>query len=529
MRSKTSKKSLATLLKHYAHSNGVNIDKCMKLVSKISTTNKSLTKTELKRCKGHLRQIIFRCNDFHSLKQIHSSIDSAIIQTDEYINATLITCYGKYSNVRQAFNIYNCIKHKDAKIVKAMMLILIQHNQIDKALSIYNKFNDFSDDSLNIIAIKAYSQTNQFSHAKNIIYKSKMKMNHNHMPSKTVLIDFYGKTGDINNALQIFSNIHSKQMNVFIIGSMMKAYNNNGYYKQSLQIYNKYEKLQNDLCHLLAIKACLYTNNFKKGTKIHSKIELERTRFQIEISTALIEFYGHFNEVDCAYNIFQLLHHKKRSDVVINTMMTALISNNFYQKALVLYDECKSNNNDILHLLALQTCINSDMYEHGKIIHDSIASKKINMKVKIVLIDFYGYFNKMDAAMKIFDSISDNEKTTVSVGAIMNGLINMNHNDKALQIYDKFSGLNDDVCHSLGIKACMNMNDLEKGKHIHNDLGVNITNIKLKNALISFYGNFGDIENAKNVFDSISDVQKDVVTFSAIMDLYCNANMNGEC
>ena len=51
----------------------------------------------------------------------------------------------------------------------------------------------------------------------------------------------------------------------------------------------------------------------------------------------------------------------------------------------------------------------------------------------------------------------------------------------------------------------------------------------MKNILIDFYGSLSDVENALQIFDSIGDTQKDIISINAMMKAYNNADMNAEC
>ena len=76
------------------------------------------------------------------------------------------------------------------------------------------------------------------------------------------LIDFYGKTGDPNNALNIFNKIsRNEKEDIVSIRAMMNAYNHNEEYHKSISLYQKYNNndniKHNDVSNILFIKACI--------------------------------------------------------------------------------------------------------------------------------------------------------------------------------------------------------------------------------------------------------------------------------
>ena len=76
---------------------------------------------------------------------------------------------------------------------------------------------------------------------------------------KLALIDLYGHFGDIERGKRIFFDFELKNslnITVICIGSMMNTLNKNGEYQQALILYDKYHELNNDVTHLLAVRAC---------------------------------------------------------------------------------------------------------------------------------------------------------------------------------------------------------------------------------------------------------------------------------
>ncbi len=71
------------------------------------------------------------------------------------------------------------------------------------------------------------------------------------------MIQLYGQSKDIENALKIFNNCNEK--NVFIINAMMTVYIDNGYDEMVLKLFNemdmKYCDIQKDhIMYSIAIK-----------------------------------------------------------------------------------------------------------------------------------------------------------------------------------------------------------------------------------------------------------------------------------
>ncbi len=74
------------------------------------------------------------------------------------------------------------------------------------------------------------------------------------------LIDFYGHSGDIDNALNIFNGINNARKNTVSLNVILKALVNNNLNKKALLFHKQYSyllcnKSDDTIAHLTAIKA----------------------------------------------------------------------------------------------------------------------------------------------------------------------------------------------------------------------------------------------------------------------------------
>ena len=68
------------------------------------------------------------------------------------------------------------------------------------------------------------------------------------------LIDFYGKIGDVNNAVNIFSNIAENKKGIVTINAMMKCLLDNNQNEKAISLYEQYNYYKhNDISNLLLL------------------------------------------------------------------------------------------------------------------------------------------------------------------------------------------------------------------------------------------------------------------------------------
>merc|ERR1712228_25465 len=193
---------------------------------------------------------------------------------------------------------------------------------------------------------------------------------------KNALIRFYGYCSPhnqrINNALNIFDKINDDEKDLFSFGTMMSVYIENNDYKNALKLYDeiesnalktKYENIlaNNQITHLLALKACANLRDLEKGKEIHSKYGREYLR-NVSFQTALISLYSKCGDIKQAKNIFDAMDNKSKDYQTMCVMMTAYNDHKQYQNALDLYNLILSDNknqardNAVIYLMAIKAC-----------------------------------------------------------------------------------------------------------------------------------------------------------------------------
>ena len=305
--------------------------------------------------------------------------------------------------------------------------------------------------------------------------------------------------------------------------------------------YNTFEKDKDRKSYSICVSKCIVNKceTLEQLQKMHSLINDD----DIFIKTALIKTYGKFGSIGAAQTVFDTIEDDKKDVVVVGVMMNILMDNQYNNQVLDIYRRFNKIQNNVMDLLAIQACIKENDRNSGQLIYSDILSKygaieSLDIKLKTALIDFHGQIENVNESIKLFDSIDDNEKTNVSVNAMMKLLVNNQCNQNALEIYEKYHWLNDHVTHLFAIKACINTDDMDKGIDIHrNKIDQNIFNqdknnnytIELKTMLIAFYGHFHDIQQSKMIFDSIKNEHKTMITIAEMMHAYCNCEMYQEC
>lgn len=514
-----------------------DIDKCIQTVQWINTNNYNLNKYELKYYSQSIHKLIIKCNNIKQLKQIHKLI-TEINHNDIYIYTALISKYSKCNDINMSEYIFKSINEnkKDIPCINAMITAFLHNESNRKALDLYNEYAAIieNNDVFNMLGIKACIKCKQYTIGKQIINKYNINISNNKQLNH-ILIEFYGEINEISNAKNIFYSINDNNKDFVTLGTMLKILIRSNYNQDALNMYNKYPQLINDTCSSLALKACININAFDKGQIIAECIYKNFNNHSIQLINGLIDFYGHFEYITIAKNIFDEIKDNKKDIISLNSIMNICNRNGYYNDSLVFYDKyyvflsdkVVSNRyglNDLAIVLALNACLNTNNYNKGKYIHLNISKKLLNIvHVNNALIAFYGYFGDIYNGEMIFNSIGNN-KDTITINSMIKLYINNGYYNKALNIYQTYNTLTDVISHFSAIKACIELNEYEIGINIHANIGNNIYDLLLKTTLIDFYGHFGNINMCEILFDSILENEHNNVSINSMMKVYLNNN-----
>lgn len=238
---------------------------------------------------------------------------------------------------------------------------------------------------------------------------------------------------------RIFAIYHSRPQNVmdnfdFMVNDMLRAcllFNHcHRVFDKSFwaDIERQILKPKNRINAILLLKCCMESNEYRRGLTIISILSLSISSDPY-IQSTLIDFHGHFGDVLTAKLIFDGVVSSRSANpdsVFIGAMMKALISNDHIEEALRVYDDANtcSLSNSVCDLLAIKAVMKRGDVDRGRQIHQTLNAqhREQSLSLKATLIDFYGTFGDIEAAVAVFDSIDEKEKDVWIFGSMMEAM-----------------------------------------------------------------------------------------------------------
>eukprot|EP01083_Nonionella_stella_P028521 78535_1 len=476
-----------------------------------------------------ITQIISKYKEnYNELQQIHSLINNGVLAINNQlkIKTALIHAYCRCHDVSTASQLFHSIRNKDTVCINAMMTGYLSNNCNEEVLQLYDNYDRMHDTISHILAIKACTNCKQIEKGK-AIHRSIMRnnnhttLNKHYMKLHHACIDFYSACEEIETALNIFHSMEHKDADT--VNTIMKALCQNGCSVQALDIYNTCTHC-NDDTHLWAIKACTKSDNIEQGQAIERQLEFDK--LNVYVWAEWITFYAHFGDTDAAVNTFNSAKNVHGNDsrfaVCVAAMMNVWIHNHYNENALAVYRNCMARHDDVSHLLAFRACVNLNAFEDGKRIYQQIEHKRNTFSVHLLnaILHFFAHFGDMQSAQTLFhERMNHHQRCSSTLNAMTKCLIHNQMERDALSVLDEYDTLQDAQSVILALKACVHLNDLNKGKEIETKCNWK-RDLHLLSRRIDFYGHFGDVDAAFGIFNETPTAAKNSVILNTMMTVY---------
>ncbi|CAF1562052.1 unnamed protein product [Rotaria magnacalcarata] len=241
-----------------------------------------------------------------------------------YLNHTILVTsaihmFMKFGEIEIAEYLFSQIKQHSSYTYGVMINGYKINHEPQKCLSLFERMkkeNITIDESISLSLIGACSQIGIRSICQNIVHQIPLSQSNIYL--NTALIDMWGKSGDINQAKQIFQSI--SQPGLVTYTSMMNAYARNGMGYEAIDLYNKiHENIRDRVSHICVLNACSHSGLIDQAQMIFNKID----KTSVEIVTAMIDCLSRMGMFDQAEN---LVEDYEKSNLPNLIMYTAMLS-----------------------------------------------------------------------------------------------------------------------------------------------------------------------------------------------------------
>eukprot|EP01018_Ginkgo_biloba_P029187 Gb_18176 [translate_table: standard] len=341
----------------------------------------------------------------------------------------------------------------------------------------------------------------------------------------TQLVNMYSKCGSLVDARIAFDNLLTP--NVFSWNTMIGVYARDGHCEEALALYYQMQcaGVQPDNFTIPSVlKACAGLAALEQGKEIHTYIIRSGFESDAFVGNALVDMYAKCGSIVDARQVFDQM--PQRDLVSWNAMISGYAQNGHGDEALNFFLQMLSAGvkpNSVTIVSVLPACTQLATLRQGKEIHNYVIRMGFESDMAVVnaLVAMYVRSGILECAHVVFDQML--QRNVVSWTSIIGGYVEDGQSDIALKLFRhmQFKGVKpDSVIIASVLPACARLAALRQGKEIHgysNRCGFQ-SSVFVQSALIDMYSKCGSIENARQVFNKIS--QGDVVTWNAMLAGY---------
>eukprot|EP00250_Pteridium_aquilinum_P003385 c136_g1_i1 orf=56-2992(-) len=270
-----------------------------------------------------------------------------------------------------------------------------------------------------------------------------------------------------------------------------------------------------------AIKACAISRNLVLGHWFHSYVIMYGGKLNASVDNTIMDMYGKCGCVESSFKVFNQM--TGRNVVSWTVMIVTYVKHRLADAALSLFNDMKNEGmvpSGITFVSALTACANIAALQKGRLIHIHIVMLGLESDVRVgsTVVNMYSKCGCIDDAQQVWEK--SNHRDVVSWNTMIAAYVSQERAVEAFQLFGRMDKTNltpDPVTYVILLKACAGQCSLKLGRHVHNHMieSGGQTNVILGNALIDMYVSCGDLEDAQEIFDTLSS--RNVVSWTTLI------------
>ena len=381
---------------------------------------------------------IIRCDEEVYCGILNDSVNVWNNCGDNLLGKLLLKRFYCDNDVRRYVSIYNGIRNCKSKVewYNKLMKLYVNNDMYKEAKELF--FNDGMKEFRNkvsyLIGLNMLVKLNDVENGKIVLDKIIEKGWDCDKEMQTVLIRYFGMVNEVESALKIFDEIKNKD--VIVYTAMIRVLNNNKMYDKALEIYlsDSMESMEKDVqFYVFILHSCAKLKDEINGNRICDDIKKRGFDQNMEINVEMVNYYGCINNLSECERIFHQIQSK--NIIIYNTMIRVYANNKRHLEALNLFlsENVSDIKNNSSYLMAIECCKYLNDYDSGYKIYQEIASNNIDhIELNTELINFFGYFNDIINAEKVFNNMTN--KNIITYNCMITCYINNEKYQKSIGI-----------------------------------------------------------------------------------------------
>eukprot|EP01018_Ginkgo_biloba_P031205 Gb_32921 [translate_table: standard] len=463
--------------------------------------------------------------DLQQGKWIHDYVIRSGFELDTFVGNSLIIMYTKCGSTKVARQFFDKMSRKNVVSWNAMIAGYADNGCANEALILFHQMQlaNVTPDMVTMISVlQACANLGNLQEGKWIHdYIIRSGFESDDFVGNS-LVTMYTKCGCIEIAHQLFEKMSKR--NVVSWNAMIAGYAQNGEANEALTLFHQMQLANvdpNSVTVASVLPACAYLAALQQGKWIHAFIIRKGFESDVFVGTALVDMYAKCESIEIARQVFDDMY--ERNVVTWNAMIAGYSQEGHVNETLKLFHLMQVADvkpDTVTMASVLQACAYSGALQQGKWIHKYIIQNGFASDdfVGNSLVAMYAKCGSIEIAHHLFDEMS--ERNVVSWNAMIAGYAQNGHANEAFALFHEMqlASMKPDLVTTLSVlPACAQLGALQQGKWIHGYIIRNgfESDVYVGTALIDMYAKCGDLELARQLFDSMS--QRNVVSWNAMI------------
>ncbi|GFP80992.1 pentatricopeptide repeat-containing protein at4g39952 mitochondrial [Phtheirospermum japonicum] len=478
--------------------------------------------------------VVSACAELRALKigmAVHGLVSKVnLFHENSAVGASLVYMYSKCGEVEYASHVFDEIPQRDVIAWTALVIGYVQNGESEKGLKCLCEMHRIGgdDERPNFRTLEGGLQAcgdlsslvgGKCLHG--LVVKFGISSSR---IIQSAVLSMYSKCGSVEDAQVSFMEVVSKDL--FSWTSIIGIYARLGRFHDCFRMFSW--MLASGVYPDGMVISCLVSglaNSMKvnEGKAFHGNILRRNYGFGQIVSNSLLSMYCKFGLIAVADKIFIRGHNNQETESW-NIMVVGYEKSGLEMDCVNLFREMQrrgieSNLNTLMSVIF--SCLRLRAIHFGLSVHCHIIKRLFeNVSVVNSLINMYGRFGNLTMAQKLFHQVDPDIAT-------WNSLISAHTENgnyfEAINFFDEMisKDINPNVVTLVTLlSACSQIVSLENGRKIHNyvkETGFEYE-VSLSSALVDMYAKCGEINTAKEIFDSMD--KKDVISWNVMISGY---------
>lgn len=296
-------------------------------------------------------RLIQHCADRRFLrlgKQLHARLVLLSVTPDNFLGSKLIAFYSKSGSLRDAYNVFGNISHKNIFSWNALFISYTLHDMHSDMLKLFSSLvnsnaMDVKPDKFTITCVlKALASSFTDSILAKEVHCFVLRRGlESDIFVVNALVTYYSRCEEVVLARIVFDRMPERD--IVSWNAMVAGFSQGGFYEECKELFKEMlssvELKPNALTAVSVLQACAQSNDLIFGMEVHRFVNESQIEMDVSLCNAVIGLYAKCGSLDYARELFEEMPEK--DEVTYGSMISGYMVHGSVNQAMDLFQELK--------------------------------------------------------------------------------------------------------------------------------------------------------------------------------------------